>query len=224
MRATLRPQATWIAGLIGLTLCVACSSGGGNQAQNAGGGGQGNARTAPNGGNAEVTAKAPPVKVTWQALARERYLYENPRFKRQGIGSGTPDLMIVLVNDSHPDADGIRAGNVPTQPGTGTGVISDSDMSSLLQGLGQIGYFKAATGTQSTAALFDMDTARGRVTVDRGGRSVTLLSMRGQGLAKNTKHIPGIYSQAKQAIAMMKNSAPTLRVETYGSSPVTSIR
>ncbi len=62
------------------------------------------------------------------------------------------------------------------------------------------------------AHLFDGETARGRVTVERSGESYTLLSMRGQGLSDSTKQIPPMYSQAKQAILVLRNRTPTLRV------------
>lgn len=215
-----RSSLAWIAGLLALGLLSACSSGGGNAGSSAASGSGGGRSGAGGAGNPEVTAKAPPVKVTWEALAHERYLYENPRFKRRSVSNVTPDLKIVLVNDSHPEADQIRAGKIASESGTGTGVLSDADMDSLLQALTQIGFFRSGNSTQATSALFDMDTARGRVTVDQTGGSVTILSMRGQGLAQNTKHIPRIYSQAKQAVAMMKNSTPTLRVETIGTSPL----
>ena len=156
------------------------------------------------------------VRVTWQALAHERYLAENPRIGRQPLAAATRENTIVLVNESHPDADGIRSLSFRRQDGVGQGVISDAQMKTLLAGLDEVGYFKSARDTNSMSQLFGADIARGRVTVERGGRSVTLISMRGQGRSQHTKHIPAIYSQAKQAIAMLRNQSPTLTVETSG--------
>ncbi len=156
------------------------------------------------------------VRVTWQALAHERYLAENPRIGRQPIAAARREDTIVLVNESHPDADGIRSLSFRRQDGIGQGVISDVQMNTLLAGLEEVGYFKSARDTNSMAQLFGADIARGRVTVERGGRSVSLISMRGQGRSQHTKHIPAIYSQAKQAVAMLRNQSPTLTVETSG--------
>jgi hypothetical protein len=206
---------------VAVALLSACASGGsggsgnGAAATNRARGGSGGA------GNPGVTAqKAPPVKVIWEALARERYIYDNPNLTaRRAVGTATPDLKIILVNESHPESQAVRDGTIRRRENAGTGVLSDRDMRTLLQGLEQIGYFRAAGSTAGQAALFDSEAARGRVTVERADGSVTLLSMRGQGLTPATRHIPGIYSQAKQAIAMMKNNTPTLRVEAIGSSP-----
>jgi hypothetical protein len=158
------------------------------------------------------------VRVTWQALAHERYLAENPRIGRQPLAAARRENTIVLVNESHPDADGIRSLSFRREDGVGQGVISDAQMRTLLAGLEEVGYFKAARDTSAMAQLFGADIARGRVTVERGGRSVSLISMRGQGRSEHTKHIPAIYSQAKQAVAMLRNQSPTLTVETSGPS------
>lgn len=175
-------------------------------------------RAAATGGNDGVTPRrrGTPVKVTWEALAHERYLYENPRFGRRPSVGGTPDFAIVLVNEAHPEADQIREGRVRGGEGVGSGVLSNQQMQDLLLGLEKIGYFESARSTAAQARFFEDERSRGRVTVERPQGSVTLLSMRGQGLAPGTKHIPGIYSQAKQAIAMLKNQTRTLTVETIG--------
>ncbi|MDJ0973879.1 MAG: hypothetical protein QNJ98_05425 [Planctomycetota bacterium] len=176
------------------------------------------ARGTTPGGNDGVTSarRGTPVKVTWEALAHERYLYENPRFGRRPNVGGKPDFAIVLVNEAHPEADQIREGRVRGGQGVGSGVITNQQMKDLLAGLDQIGYFKSARGTMAQAHLFNDERARGRVTIDRPQGSVTLLSVRGQGRSESTKHIPAIYSQAKQAIAMLKNQTRTLTVETIG--------
>lgn len=154
------------------------------------------------------------VKVVWEALARERYLLENPRHRRRI--NRAPEFRIVLVNESHPDAEGMRNMAWSGDQDGGHAVLSDKEMVDFLKGLEKVGYFKAARDTASQARLFQSDSARGRVTIERQGRTLTLLSMRGQGLDPRTKHIPPIYSQAKQAIALLRNRAPTLSVETSG--------
>lgn len=155
----------------------------------------------------------PGVVVTWEALEHERYLLENPRIRTRVRGQ-LAETKIVLVNESHPEADGMRSMAWQREQDTGHGVLKDGDMTALLKGLEKIGYFKAAHATNAQTHLFGDARARGRVTVERGGQSVTLISMRGQGLNPSTKHVPGIYSQAKQAIAMLRNRAPTLSVST----------
>ena len=204
-----------------VALLTACASGGGGSGGNASSSRQAQGDQGGGSGNNAVTAQqAPPVKVIWEALARERYIYENPNLTaRRRVGTVTPDLKIVLVNEAHPEAEAIRSGKARYKD-AGTGVLSNRDMKNLMDGLTQIGYFRTARSTGSTSQLFDNDSSRGRVTVERASGSVTVLSMRGQGLDPNTKHIPGIYSQAKQAVAMLKNSTPTLRVEAIGTSPV----
>jgi hypothetical protein len=44
--------------------------------------------------------------------------------------------------------------------------------------------------------------------------------MRGQGQQAATRDVPRIYSQAKQAVAAVRNSTPTLQVSTTGREPV----
>lgn len=168
------------------------------------------------GGNDAVTPRrrGNPIKVTWEALAHERHLYENPKYGQQPVSGGTPDFAIVLVNDDHPESDQLRQGRARGRQAVGSGVISNRDMQDFLKGLEQIGYFKSAAATSAQSRFFDDDRARGRVTVEQNGQSVTLLSMRGQGRSPTTKHIPGIYSQAKQAIAFLRNQSRTLTVET----------
>ncbi len=158
--------------------------------------------------------RKPAVKVVWEALAHERYLHENPRFGRRP-GSGSAPMKIVLVNESHPEAEQIRQGS--TNAEEGTGVVPDQDMLDLVEGLKKIKFFEAAKPTDSQFQLFTHSQARGRVTVDDGVSSWTLLSMRGQGMQEHSKHIPAIYSQVKQAIAMLRNRSPSLTVTTSGN-------
>ena len=85
-------------------------------------------------------------------------------------------------------------------------------MLDLVSALERLGFYKYAQPTGSLQPMFLSDRARGRITVERDGKSMTLLSQRWQGLRDETKQIPGIYSDAKQAIVALKNRSPTLRV------------
>src|SRR5262249_36446844 len=84
--------------------------------------------------------------------------------------------------------------------------------------------FRYAKPTGSLQALFASDMARGRITFEKDGRSVTLLSQRGLGLQDDTRAIPGIYAQAKEAVSRLKNSAPVLRVKGASREPATPPR
>jgi len=153
------------------------------------------------------------LRVTWEALAVERDLYENPRWGRRPQRGAIQTQKIVLVNETHPEAQAARLGrSVREGGGVALGAIADADMQMFVQGLEQQGFFRLARPTSSVEGLFDNETARGRITVERGGESVTLLSMRGQGLDANTKQIPAMYSQVKQAILVLRNRTPTLSV------------
>ena len=85
-------------------------------------------------------------------------------------------------------------------------------MLDLLESLEKADFFEYAKPTDAVRGLFGSDRARGRITVERDGHSVTLLSMRGLGLRPETKEIPGIYAEGKQAIQVLKNRASTLAV------------
>ena len=85
-------------------------------------------------------------------------------------------------------------------------------MNELLKELQKLGFFDYARPTESVRPYFASDRARGRITVERDGESLTLVSQRGLGLNDATKDIPGIYAQAKYAIQMLKNRAPALSV------------
>lgn len=212
-------SASHIIAAMGLLVCVSfvisgCSSS--NDASNAGNRSPATVADGGNaGGNADAAARPAKrgltVKVVWEALAHERYLYENPRFGRRP-GTGATPMKIILVNESHPEAEQIRQGSKNSEEGTG--VVTDQEMLDLVAGLKQIDFFDAAKPTDSQFQLFNHSQARGRVTVDDGSSSWTLLSMRGQGTQEHTKHIPAIYSQVKQAVAMLRNRSPSLTVST----------
>jgi hypothetical protein len=126
---------------------------------------------------------------------------------------------IELVNEGHPDAVAAKSGRTAATRGDTTiAVVSDQDMRLLVQGFQQAGFFQYAKPTGSMEALFDRSDARGRITLERDDGSLTLLSLRGQGTQPATKRIPAIYSDLKQAIAMIRNRTPTLNVRMAGAS------
>lgn len=181
----------------------------------------GAAREAPCPPPAAAPTDADAVKVTWEALATERELYENPTFGRRPQAGAAPTLKIVLVTENHPEAKAARLGRTARQEkGVAVAALSSEDMRLFLRGLEQQGYFRLARPTGSIQHLFGDENARGRVTVEQGGESVTLLSLRGQGTDPATKAIPPLYSQAKQAIIVLRNQTPTMSVVGLGRDPI----
>ncbi len=164
--------------------------------------------------------RGPVIEVVWEALAREKYLLENSRHRRRGP---LPPQKIVLLSASHPRAAAVQAGRGGEQ-GAQTAVLADRDMQGLLKGLEERGFFRYARTAGYDAALLSNANARGRVTVTRGADSRTLISLRGQGLNRATKEIPRIYSEAKQAIMVLRNMYPTLSVTSSGASGNASVR
>ena len=77
------------------------------------------------------------------------------------------------------------------------------------------GFYKYAKPTDYQTGQFDNERARGRVTVEQGAQSMTVLSMRGQGLSEATKGIPALYSESKRAIMYLRNSTTTLNVSQF---------
>lgn len=165
----------------------------------------------------------PAIVVTWEALAREKYLVENSRFKRRGPQA---PMKIMLISSSHPDAAAIASGRGGRRrdPTVSTAILSDRDMVQFVRGLERRGFFRYARPAGYDTALAGSDNARGRITVTRDGTSRTLLSMRGQGLNEATKQIPAIYSEAKQAIMALRNLTPTLNVTRSSASGTVSVR
>lgn len=158
----------------------------------------------------------PAIVVTWEALAHERYLLENSRFRRRGP---QPPQKITLISSSHPEAAALAMGRSRQQdPETSTAVLDDKDMVNFVRGLERQGFFRYARPAGYDMAAATSDSARGRVTVTRGGDSRTLLSIRGQGLNEKTKQIPKIYSETKQAIMVLRNMTPTLNVTRSGAT------
>lgn len=171
----------------------------------------------------------PSIRVVWEALAveMERSTGENRGVKGStGLVEGLPgtkhdvDFEAVLVNASFsPTPDQDAENRAPKAVGR-VARVADQEMNDLLAGLERLGFWKYARPTDEVRMLFPTERARGRITVERGGESMTLVSMRGLGLNPATREIPGIYSQAKLAIQMLKNQTPTLRVKSVDIEPL----
>jgi hypothetical protein len=162
--------------------------------------------------------RAAPVTVTWEALAAEREQSENPRFGKRPT-QALASQKIILVNESHPDSVRAQCGKTSaTKDGVSVAVVSDRDMDILLRGFEQAGFFRHARPTDGMSAVIERSEARGRVTVERGGDSVSIVSLKGQGLNQGTKEIPKLYSQLKQAIAAVRNQTPTLNIRAMNVS------
>jgi hypothetical protein len=93
----------------------------------------------------------------------------------------------------------------------------------LVRGLREGGFYRVARPTGALETQFDDGNARGRVTIDVDGESRTVLSMRGQGTSEATRDIPRVYSEAKRAVAAMRNQTPTLNVLTAGGQQVPTV-
>jgi len=161
------------------------------------------------------------IRIEWEALAVERERCANPRFRRQRTRGTLTMQKVVVVSESHQDAVKSRYGAaIRGDKGVAVGMQSDKDMEMFLKGLEQRGFWRLARPTASVQHLFDDESARGRITVERGGESHTLLSMRGQGLNPATKGIPPLYSELKQTIIAFRNQTPTLTVIDMGRDPM----
>ena len=161
----------------------------------------------------------PAIEVVWEALAREKYLLENSRFRRRGP---QPPQKIVLLSKSHPRARAVSAGRGGDDGHTA--VIADRDMEAFVKGLEQRGFFKNARPQGYDSAIAGSENARGRVTVIQNGQGRSIISLRGQGQNAATKDIPRIYSEAKQAIMALRNMNPTLSVTRQGASGSARLR
>ncbi len=162
------------------------------------------------------------IRVTWEALARERELYESSRFTRPQ-GAVDPDMLVTLISAGHPDAE--RVQNPRTREErerfARVAVVPDADLVALVQSLRKEGFDRYAQPTDMQEGQWSNSAARGRVTVEEGGSSVSLLSMRGQGLNPATKAIPALYSGAKRAIMLLRNRNATLSISSVerGDAP-----
>jgi hypothetical protein len=153
------------------------------------------------------------VRVIWEALARERELYETSRFRRPQ-GGVDPDMIVTLISASHPDAERVRfpRTDADREQFSRTAVVPDADMLALVRGLEKNGFSRLARPTDGQQVQWQSDAARGRVTIEEGPQSMTLLSMRGQGQNPATKDIPALYSEAKRAVMLLRNQNATLNV------------
>jgi hypothetical protein len=171
----------------------------------------------------------PAIRVTWEALKVEVHRLNNPSVEvRQrarplpGVFQTKPELKITLLNASHPEAVKMRlraAENRSQRFEAEFAILPDEDMLGLLRGLEEAKFFLYAKPTSALAYLFPSENARGRVTVENGDQSVTVLSLRGLGLDEATRPIQGIYSQAKTAISLLKNRTPNMSVVHFGATP-----
>ncbi|MDA1194784.1 MAG: hypothetical protein O2894_06335 [Planctomycetota bacterium] len=223
MRHANRPYLALAAAMIGLLGLVACSSGGAGANKQAPASGSAAANLGP---LADVTPASPQaakpsgpaIQVVWEALARERELLETSRFRRKG--QPLPPQRIVLLSESHPEASGVKSPRTKEERerNSGSAVLSDRDMQEFLAGLRRQGFFRYARPGGFDDSLVQSDNARGRIIVEQDGSTYTLLSLRGQGGNPQTREIPKIYSETKQAVMVLRNMTPTLNVSHYGYS------
>jgi hypothetical protein len=168
-----------------------------------------------------VIPGTPSYRVVWEALYVEQERYRNSKFRPTDAPVfGQPDFEVILLNSSFvatPEQD--RENRSQTAVGR-IARVSDRDMLDLVAALEGMDFFKYAHATDAVRPYFGSDRARGRVTVEKDGRSVTLISYRGLGLQDSTKAIPQIYSWAKYAIQRLKNSTPTMSVKGAQVAPL----
>jgi hypothetical protein len=171
----------------------------------------------------------PSIRVVWEALAGEmrKALGSEPgvpgaRELVEGLPGtkGDVDFEVVLLNASFVATPEQDAENRSRKAVGRVARVTDQDLNELVEALERLGFFRYAKPTESVRFLFPTDRARGRITVERDGHSLTLLSQYGLGLQPATREIPGIYAQAKQAILMLKNRTPVLRVKSLDREPV----
>jgi hypothetical protein len=166
----------------------------------------------------------PPFRVTWEGLARTRpggTLLGHRAPVPSGLKAPPPEMKIVLLNASHPEAVRMRLRAIEGRSQrfeAEKAVIPDADMLALLENLEELKFFRYAEPTAAVASLFESDRARGRITVERAGESVTLLAQYGQGLQAATRPIPEIYANAKRLMAVLKNRTPHLSVTQFRTS------
>jgi len=203
-----RLDISWLVAAIATVLC-GCSSGGSSSGPR-----PAQARDPAAPAERGAVPRGPAIKVEWEALARERELLEASRFRRAGIGTVEP--RIVLLSESHPDSAKVRAAKTPAEREryAGSAVLPDAELEEFVRGLEARGFFRLARSTGSQAALFGSDAARGRVTVERDGGSWSVVSMRGQGQNPATRDVPRLYSEAKQAIMVVRNRTTMLNVSS----------
>jgi hypothetical protein len=156
----------------------------------------------------------PSFRVIWEALYVERQQVLMPRSGRPGVQgiASTPDLEVVIINASFRGTPEQVKDNRARRPKGGLAKVTDQDMLDLIDSLKKAGFYEYAKPTNGISGLFDSERSRGRITIERGGESLTLLSQRGLGLADETREIPAIYSEAKRAIQVLRNRSRLLEV------------
>ena len=162
--------------------------------------------------------RSEPILVTWEGLARERELAANSKYARESVAP----MKITLMSEGHPEATSIREGRTKEDRAASahTAVLRDGDLQELIRGLDKRGFFDHARATDLQESSFRHPRARGRVTIERNGQSVTLLSMRGQGQDPRTKAIPGLYSESKKAIMLLRNRTPGLNLSSVETDSI----
>ncbi len=164
-------------------------------------------------------------RVIWEALHVERQQVLYPRSGKPGVQGITsaPELEVVIVNSSFQGSPEQVKDNRERKPKGGLAKVSDRDMLDLVDSFREAGFYEYAKPTSGIEGLFDSERSRGRITIERDGESVTLLSQRGLGLAEQTREIPAIYSEAKRAIQVLRNRSRLLEVSTArvsGTAPL----
>ena len=156
----------------------------------------------------------PSIRVIWEALHVERQQVLNPRSGRPGVQgiAGAPDLEVAILNASFAGTKEQNEDNRARARQGGVTRVADQDMLDLLDSIRKAGFYDYAKPTGGIEGLFAGERSRGRVTIEEGGRSVTLLSQRGLGLAEETREIPAIYSEVKRAIQVLRNRSRMLSV------------
>lgn len=156
----------------------------------------------------------PSIRVIWEALYVEREQVLNPRTGRAGLQgiAGAPDLEVAILNSSFDGTPEQIADNRARRKQGGLTKVDDQDMLDFLKSIRKAGFYEYARPTRAIEGLFSSERSRGRITIEQDGESVTLLSQRGLGLSEDTKEIPGIYSEAKRAIQVLRNRSRTLEV------------
>lgn len=163
----------------------------------------------------------PSIRVVWEALYVEQERFRDSKYRPSdltGFG-GEPDLEVVLLGASFvatPEQDRENRGQVAVGR---IARVPDQDMIDLVREFDRLGFFRYARPTASVRPYFASDRARGRITVDRDGESVTIVSQRGLGLQESTKEIPAIYAAAKDAIQRLKNRSPSMSVKRAKVDP-----
>ena len=163
----------------------------------------------------------PSIRIVWEALQVEQQRSRESRFHPNDMNplGGEPEQEVILLNASfvptpeqdHENRSQRAVGRIARVP--------DQDMLDLLREIEKTDFFRYAQPTEAVRPYFASDRARGRITVERGGESLTLVSQRGLGLQAATREIPGIYAQVKYAIQLLKNRTPAMSVRNASVDP-----